>query len=309
MRRLRSASILAALLLLSPSAAFAQATLAGVVRDASEAVLPGVTVEASSPTLIEKVRSAVTDGTGQFRITELAPGTYTLTFSLTGFSTVKREGVSVGGVGVITINADLKVGAVEETITVSGETPVVDTQSARHQAVLSNDTIAALPATRTYGALLSALPGLQVQGNGPAAVTPFMAMFTANGGRANEGRMMIDGLPVAASFNGGGVSTFIYDTPNAEELQVLVSGALGEAENGGPQVNLVPRSGGNTFKGTGFYSGAGKWSTGNNLNDTLISYGLLQPAGVTQDRACPEIQIRMQPDPFRIRGWSHRVER
>ena len=77
---------------------------------------------------------------------------------------------------------------------------------------------------------------------------------------------MIDGLPVAASFNGGGVSTFIYDTPNADEMQVLVSGALGEAENGGPQVNIVPKAGGNRFKGSAFYSGAGKWSTGNNLN-------------------------------------------
>src|SRR5262249_3947506 len=160
---------------------------------------------------------------------------------------------------------------------VTGETPVVDTQSARHQAVLSNETISTLPATRTYGALLAAVPGVQVQGNGTAAVTPFMAMFTANGGRANEAPMMIDGRPAAPSFNGGGVSTFIYDTPNADEVQVLISGALGEAENGGPQVNLVPRAGGNTFKGTAFYSGAGKWSTGNNLNDTLISYGLSQP--------------------------------
>ena len=119
-----------------------------------------------------------------------------------------------------------------------------------------------------------------MQGNGSAAITPFMAMFTANGGRANEGRMMIDGLPVAASFNGGGVSTFIYDTPNADEMQVLVSGALGEAENGGPQVNIVPKAGGNRFQGAAFYSGAGTWSTGNNLNPTLISYGLTQPAGV-----------------------------
>src|SRR5947207_15850231 len=106
MRRLSVAVFVAPLLLLLTStAAFAQATLAGVVRDASEAVLPGVTVEASSPSLIEKVRSAVTDSTGQFRITELTPGTYTLSFSLTGFSTVKREGINVSGSGVITINA------------------------------------------------------------------------------------------------------------------------------------------------------------------------------------------------------------
>ena len=264
---------------LVPSVAHAQATLAGVVRDTSEAVLPGVTVEATSPALTQ-LRTVVTDSTGQYRITELPPGLYTLTATLAGFSTQRREGIEVTGAGVIPINVHMRVGAIAETVTVTGETPVVDTQSARKQSVLSNDIINTLPATRTYGALLAAVPGLQVQGNGSAVTTPFMAMFTANGGRANEGRMMIDGLPVAASFNGGGVSTFIYDTSNSDELQVTVSGALGEAENGGPQVNLVPKSGGNSFKGSFFVSDAGKWSTGNNLNDTLISYGLTQPAGV-----------------------------
>jgi hypothetical protein len=280
MRRLARAFALVGFLMLVPTLAHAQAILAGVVRDSSDAVLPGVTVEAASPTLIEKVRSAVTDGSGQYRITELPPGSYTITVTLTGFATVKREGIEVTGSGVIPINVQLRVGNVSETITVSGETPVVDTQSARHQSVLSTDIINTLPATRTYGALLSSIPGLQVQGNGSSAITPFMAMFTANGGRANEGRMMIDGLPVAASFNGGGVSTFIYDTPNAEEMQVLVSGALGEAENGGPQVNLVPKAGGNTFKASAFYQDAGSWSTGNNLNPTLIADGLTLPAGV-----------------------------
>lgn len=280
MRRLSAATVLVGFLFLVPTVAHAQATLAGVARDASDAVLPGVTVEVTSPALIQKVRTATTDGTGQYRLTELPPGTYAMTATLPGFTTVKREAIEVTGSGVIPINIAMRVGAVAETVTVTGETPIVDTQSARRQAVLSNEVMNTVPATRTYGALLSAIPGLQVQGNGSAAITPFMAMFTANGGRANEGRMMIDGLPVAASFNGGGVSTFIYDTPNADEMQVLVSGALGEAENGGPQVNIVPRAGGNTFKGTAFVSDAGKWSTGNNLNPTLIGYGLTQPAGV-----------------------------
>jgi hypothetical protein len=282
MRHRSAASILVGILVvLAPSLAHAQATLAGVVRDASEAVLPGVTVEASSSALIEKVRTAVTDGSGQYRITELKPGTYTLTFSLTGFSSVKREGINVSGSGVITINGDLKVGTVEETITVSGETPVVDIQSARRQAVLSSDVLNSLPATRSYSAVLAAVPGLQVQNNANlgAAQTPGMSMFTANGGRANEGRMMIDGLNVAAPFNGGGVSTFIYDIANAEEMQVTVSGALGEAENGGPQLNLVPKSGGNTYKGSFFYSGASKWSTGNNLDGGNCAI-CTTPAGV-----------------------------
>jgi hypothetical protein len=280
MKRLRGPLLLLALLAACPGIASAQATLAGVIRDASDAVLPGVTVEISSPAMIEKTRTAVTDGSGQYRLTQLPPGSYMVTATLTGFTTVRREGVEISGSGVTAINMSMRVGAVAETITVTGETPIVDTQSARRQSVLSNDTINTLPATRTYGAYLSAIPGLQVQGNGSAAVTPFMAMFTANGGRANEGRMLIDGLPVAASFNGGGVSTFIYDTPNADEMQVLVSGALGEAENGGPQVNIVPKAGGNRFQGSAFFSDAGTWSTGNNLDSTLISYGLTQPAGV-----------------------------
>ncbi len=278
--RTLSAATVVGFVLFTPTLASAQATLAGVVRDASEAILPGVTVEASSPSLIEKVRTALTDSSGQYRITELTPGTYTLTFTLTGFSTVKHEGINVTGSGVITINADLKIGAVEETVTVTGETPVVDIQSSRRQAVLSNDVVNALPATRSYGALLTAIPGLQVDNtvNRGAMTTPFMTFFTANGGRANEGRMMIDGLNVAASFNGGGVSTFIYDIANTEEMQVTVSGALGEAENGGPQLNLVPKTGGNTFRGSAFYSGAGKWSTGNNLDGSCPTCAT--PAGV-----------------------------
>src|SRR5258707_12386760 len=125
MRRLPGFVFLLGYLVLLPTLAHAQATLTGVVRDPSDAVLPGVTVEASSPSLIEKVRTAITDGSGQYRITELTPGMYTLTFSLTGFSTVKREGISVTGSGVITINGDMRVGAVEETRTVTGRTPVV----------------------------------------------------------------------------------------------------------------------------------------------------------------------------------------
>src|SRR6476660_1889065 len=115
---------------LVPAAVFAQASIAGVVRDTSGAVLPGVTVEAASPALIEKTRSAVTDGTGQYLIENLRPGTYSITFTLTGFTTVKREGIELTGSFTASVNTDLRVGAVAETVTVTGETPVVDVQSA-----------------------------------------------------------------------------------------------------------------------------------------------------------------------------------
>jgi hypothetical protein len=160
MRYLAKALLVAAIVLL-PALSHAQ-SLAGTVRDASGAVLPGVTVEAASPVLIEKVRSAVTDGSGQYRIENLPPGPYTLTFTLPGFTTVKRDGVEVSGSGVVTINSDLRVGGIQETITVTGETPVVDTQtSTRRQMVLSSEVVQSIPASRGYGNLLATIPGIQ----------------------------------------------------------------------------------------------------------------------------------------------------
>jgi hypothetical protein len=261
-----------------PSLVHAQATLAGTVRDSSGAVLPGATVEASSPALIERVRTAVSDGRGQYRITDLPPGIYDVTFTLSGFRSIQRQGVQLAGSGVITIAIEMSVGTLQETITVTGETPLVDTQSTRREAVLTAETLRTLPATRSYGALLSAVPGLMTDNSSLGAMsTPFMTFFTAHGGRGNEGRVHIDGLPVAASFNGGGVSTFIYDVTNSEEMQVLVSGGLGEAEAGGPSINLVPRSGGNMFTGSAFFSGAGDWSNSDNIDDELRSYGFVRP--------------------------------
>ena len=265
-------------LVLLPSLAHSQTTLAGVVRDTSGSVLPGVTVEVASAALIERTRAAVSDGSGQYRITDLVPGTYTVTYSLPGFTRVVREGVAITGSGVITINADLRVGALQETITVTGETPVVDVQSTRREMVITAETLATAPVTRSYGSLLAAIPGITTDNTSRGALTePFMTFFTANGGRANEGRMLINGMPVAASFNGGGVSTFIYDVANTDEMQVLVSGGLGEAEAGGPSVNLIPRSGGNTFNGSAFYSGTGNNLRSDNIDDYLRSVGLTRP--------------------------------
>jgi hypothetical protein len=268
-----------ACVVLLPASVYAQASITGIVRDTSGAVLPGVTVEASSPVLIEKVRSAVTDGSGVYRIVDLLPGTYAVEFTLPGFATIRREGVELTGSFAATINTELKVGALEETITVTGETPVVDTQNTLRQTVLSKDLIQTLPATRAYGSLLNATPGVTVDNNGLAA-TPTMTFFSAHGGRSNEGRMLINGMSVAAPFNGGGVGSLTYDTNNVEEVSMVVSGGLGEAETGGPSMNLVPRSGGNTFSGQAFYNTAGKWSTGDNVDDTLRAAGIERSQGI-----------------------------
>ena len=277
----RTAKYLAILIivLLVPTSAYAQASITGVVRDSSGGVIPGVTVEAASPALIEKVRSAVTDGAGLYRIVDLRPGTYTLTFSLPGFTTVQREGLELSGSITITIPAEMRVGAVQETLTVTGATPVVDVQNVRTQTTLNADVIAALPATRAYGSLLNAIPGLTVDNNG-LAVTPTMTFFSSHGGPSNEGKVQVNGLTVGAASGGGGVGTLVYDTNNAEETSVAVAGGLGESETGGPVMNFVPRSGGNTFSGQSFFNTAGEWSTGNNLDDFLRGIGIPEPAGI-----------------------------
>ena len=193
--------ILTAAILL-PFVAFAQGTLTGTIRDESGAVLPGVTVEASSPALIEKVRTATTDGAGQYRITGLNPGPYSLTFRLPGFTIVKREGIELSGTATLTIPIEMSVGAVEETITVAGDSPVVDVQTTQRETVLNADVVAAIPGNRSVGTLLNAVPGLNVN-DGALAASPTMTFFAARGGPINEGRMTINGMTIAAPFNGG----------------------------------------------------------------------------------------------------------
>src|SRR5436190_11298999 len=178
--------LMLAVVVLLPASVFAQASLTGTVRDASGGVLPGVTVEAASPALIEKVRSAVSDASGLYRIVDLRPGTYSLTFMLPGFNVVKRENIELTGSQTITITVEMKVGGLEETITVTGETPVVDVQNATRQLVMKNDVIQALPATRAAGALLNATPGIIVGETG-AALSPTMTSFNARSSTINSG--------------------------------------------------------------------------------------------------------------------------
>jgi len=275
---------LVALLALAPTAVFAQvqATLTGTVKDTSGAVLPGVTVEASSPVLIEKTRSAVTDGTGQYRIVDLRPGTYTVTFTLTGFSSVKREGIELSGSFVATVNADMKVGAVEETITVSGETPIVDVQSTRRQTTLSGETVNAIPTARGYAGIMVLMPSVITQSGTSAdvQVTPGMVVFGGAGGRSNEGRLTVDGLNTGASLNGAGVSGYNADLLNAAEVVTTNSGGLGEAEVGGPAINVVPKTGGNSIKGSAYGAYVGSGMVSSNYSTALQNAGLSSPLSI-----------------------------
>jgi hypothetical protein len=279
MRTLGATCLVAALLMVVPSSAFAQASITGTVRDSSGAVLPGVTVEAASPALIEKVRTATTDGNGQYRIVDLRAGEYSVTFSLQGFSTVKREGVTLEGAFTATVNGDMRVGALTETITVTGESPIVDTQSIRRQIVLDNDTISAIPSSRSYNNLIQLIPNSINQAGAPTdvQVVPGMVVFGGFGGRSNEGRVNVDGMSVGSAFNGAGVSSYIVDVGNAREIAMTTSGGLGETEGGGPALNVLPKEGGNSVHGTFFITGATGDMIGSNFTPELQARGLSTP--------------------------------
>ncbi len=160
MRALNRVVLVFVLALGLPAVARAQASIAGTVKDTSGAVLPGVTVEAASPALTEKTRTAVTDSTGTYRIVDLRPGAYTVSFSLAGFATVKREDIQLTGSFTAAVNVEMKVGGVAETITVSGESPIVDVQSAVEQRVMSKEVVDTIPVGRSHQSLAILIPGL-----------------------------------------------------------------------------------------------------------------------------------------------------
>jgi len=271
----RSAASLLVVLLL-PAAAFAQAAITGVVRDASGAVLPGVTVEAASSVLIEKVRAVLSDSTGQYRIVDLRPGTYALTFTLPGFTTVKRDGIELTGDFVASVNADLRLGSLEETVTVTGESPIVDVQSARVQTVLDRDVLTAIPSSRGANGIQALVAGMSGGGDsgGITGGSGGMAGFI-HGARASDSRTLHDGINTG--WAGANSNAAVSNVAGAQEAVLTTSGGLGEAETGGAVLNVIPRDGGNTFSGTLFLSGASGSMQGSNYTDALKAAGLRSP--------------------------------
>jgi carboxypeptidase family protein len=260
-----------------PAAAYAQASITGVVRDASGAVLPGVTVEAASPALIEKVRSVVSDGTGQYRIENLRPGTYTVTFTLPGFATSKREGIELTGAFVASVNADMRVGALEETITVSGESPVVDVQSTIRQQVLNEALIGALPSGRNAASMAGLLPAVTIANQDVGGLTgesgSAAGSVTVHGN--SEVRTLVSGLSVASAQGSG--STGVGNIAAYQEMAVDISGISAEQKEGGVRMNLIPKEGGNAYGGSFYVGYANESMQGNNFTDELKNRGLSTP--------------------------------
>ena len=250
----------------------ASSVITGSVRDTTGAVMPGVTVEASSPVLIEKVRSAVTDEQGQYRIIDLRPGMYTVTYTLTGFSTVKREGIELQPSFTATINVELRVGSLEETITVAGSSPIVDIQNVQDRKVLPQDVLNALPTLRTPQSFVPYIPGVQ---GGLGEIGRDTANLSIHGSRAGEANVAVDGFE-DHSLQGTGGAAFIYyiNQGSVQEVAVEVGGQSAEQQSAGIRTNLIPKEGGNRLSGF-FFAGFGDHHTqANNLTDDLRARGL-----------------------------------
>ena len=261
---------------LLPSTSAAQTTgIAGVVRDTSGGVLPGVTVEASSPALIEKVRTASTDSQGRYNIVDLRPGVYTVTFTLTGFSTIKREGIEIEAQFTANVNADLRVGALEETITVSGATPVVDTQNVIKRQVVQKETIDAMPTSKNWSTIgIMTIGVFSNQNDVGGSAGEHQNQLKAHGGSFNDRLVQLDGLMLAnmaCAYSCTGLST---NDASTQELSYEFGAISAETAGGGVRVNIIPREGGNRFSGSAFGNYANDKLQGTNIDDELRSQGV-----------------------------------
>ena len=280
----RVALMLFGLVAFAPIMAYAQASITGVVRDASGGVLPGVTVETTSPALIEKSRTVVTDGNGQYRFEALRPGSYALTFTLSGFSTVRREGVELTGSFVATIDVELRVGALQETITVTGESPLVDVQRTTQQRVFDSSTIEAIPAGRSHIDMVVLIPGLAAAQPGRGGLADVggtnnlqNTTFQIHGGRTSDTRLQLDGVRLGNVLSGGEFSNFVPDTGSTQEVTVDYAAVSAEQPFGGLRIDIIPREGGNSLKGTVFATGVNSGWQSNNLTQDLKNRGLPDP--------------------------------
>jgi hypothetical protein len=303
-RCVRATVAVAAFLILLPVCALAQqgGNIAGTVRDAQGAVMPGVLVEVTSPALIEKVRSATTDESGQYRITNLPVGTYSVAFTLEGFSKQQRNDVVLTTNFTAPVNAVMAVGQRSELVTVTAETPTVDVQNARQVATIAGEDIRELPTTRNIRSILTLTPGLTATGLGADCVggvgvwcnnniynlSSHTATNDNDGG--TQGRVMVDGTIINT---GGGAGImgmtggYVADVANAQEVNVQISGALGESETGGAAINIIPRTGGNRYSGNYFLS----FTRGDyNLDGSLRDGGLFSGSWFSKNTSkYPEI--------------------
>jgi hypothetical protein len=271
---LRTLLLVVASLVLVPALARAQSVFTGTVKDSSGAVMPGVTVEAASPVLIEKVKSTVTDESGQYRIVDLRPGTYSLTFTLPGFNTQAREGIELQSNFVATIDVALTVGTLQESVTVSGASPVVDVQSNVKQQVLSREVLDAVPTAKTIQGIGQLVLGVTLNSpdvGGSRAMQ--QTYFAIRGTGGAQSVVLVDGMMTNGLMGDGAVQAY-HNEAMSQEMVYQTAGGAAETMTGGITMNLVPKDGGNQFHGGAKWAKSPESWQGNNLTDRLVGMGV-----------------------------------
>ena len=273
-RSSRLVSILFACFTILPAAVYAQASITGIVRDTSGGALPGVTVEAASPVLIEKVRSVVTDGSGQYRIEDLRPGAYTVTYTLAGFATLKREGIQLTGSFTASVNVEMRVGALEETITVTGETPTVDVQSTLRQRVFDREVLDALPSGGHPGFMAALIPGVTTDAQDVGGIRGMGRQGNLSVHGSLDVRTTVSGVSIHSSSSGNsGISNMAVFA----EMAVDTGAISAEQKEGGLRMNMIPRDGGNTPSGSFVAAFANDSMAWDNVSQELRDRGLQAP--------------------------------
>ena len=298
-------------LVLSPGTVWAQenAAIAGAVTDATGGVLPGVTVQATSEALIEGTRVAVTDGSGLYQIIALRPGTYAVTFTLPGFSTVVREDIVLNVGFTANVDAELNVGSVEETITVTGATPVVDVQNVRTQSVLTRDVLDAAPVSKNMQSIADLTVGVYMPGHGnPVDVGGIKGETYA--GMANHGGAigftLSNGMRTNTATNFATNTRYQHNQLSVQEVIVETSAVSAEQLSGGVNVNMIPKEGGNTFTANFLGEYAGEDFQGDNLSQELIDRGLPEQGELRQVH---DIGFSVGGPIVRDRAWFYTAHR
>jgi hypothetical protein len=271
-----SSGLAVALLMATMASAQIGSGISGVVRDTSGAVLPGVTVEVASPVLIEGSRSTITDSGGQYQVIDLRPGDYTVTFTLPGFRTVRREGIRLTAAFTATVNTELQVGQLEESITVSGQSPLVDVRGSVSQSVMSRDTLDTIPTGKDPFAVGQLIPGVTT--NTPdVGGTQIMQQPTlqVHGSSNNDNVFMVDNVQIQHIGFGGNQTGFYFNDGLMEEISYQTSSLPAESPVGGVQINMIPRDGGNEFRGTIFATAGNSSFQSNNSDDELVALGFI----------------------------------
>jgi hypothetical protein len=258
-------------------------SIAGAVRDATGGVLPGVSIEASSPALIEKTRTVVTDSQGLYKVIDLRPGTYVVTFTLPGFATVRREGIELTASFTATVNAEMRVGGLEETITVSGQAPTVDIQNVVQQRIMTRDVIDAIPTgNRSFANLATFIPG-STTSNDVGGTVGRAPTVTIHNTRATETQLLIDGMTYNHGGGVGGAQSGLNSNDGAvQEISLEIGGLGAESELAGVRTNIIPKEGSNTFKGALTVAFTNGDLQSNNLDDALRAQGLTASDSVSR---------------------------